>query len=271
MKSPGPTFFSLSRAADVSGLTIKQLERLCRSKQLVCQKVGGEWFVEEASLASPEAKKAVRSPHELRTALASILAIALILGGMWQLQAQRSVVATSATNAPAARSAILNSELRSRELVAGLFGVSWSSLWHNWPSLLTLLGEQFVHNWQDFLGLRAPTQLATVPTPESIVSDPALRAVVDNLIKQGVRQELSDLPKQIKFQPAANGKTGMIVVPSTGSAASDAELRRRLQEVFSDKVTIKIDPTGVSGVITPTFNKGPTNDYLFLLAPLKSN
>jgi hypothetical protein len=230
----------------------------------VCQKIAGEWFVEEASLRSPAARQAVRSPQDLRTALAAVLSLALILGGWWQLQVG------SRADGQQASSARLAQELSPRDQVAAVFGTSINSVLESAPSVISLLGRQLIVNWQDFLGLR-PAPNATTPSPESVISDPALRLLVDSLIKEGVQKELSDLPKQIKIQPGVGGKTGVIVVPSTGSAASDAELRRRLQEVFSDKVTIKIDPTGVSGVITPVFNKVPANDYLFLLAPLKNN
>lgn len=265
MNGSAPKFLSLPKAATASGLTVKQLQRLCRGKQVVCQKIAGEWFIEEASLHSPVARKAVRSSQDLRTALASVLSIALILGGLWQLQ-------LTSQSGPASQPASvgLSQEVDARNLVATTFGATLSSAAENFPSVVSLLGQQLVINWQNFLGLRT-TPTPTTPSPESVIADPALRVLVDNLIKEGVQKELSDLPKQIKIQPGVGGKTGMIVVPSTGNAVNDAELRRRLQEVFSDKVTIKIDPTGVSGVITPVFNKVPSNDYLFLLAPLKNN
>ncbi|MDO8183389.1 MAG: hypothetical protein Q7T49_00165 [bacterium] len=118
-----------------------------------------------------------------------------------------------------------------------------------------------VKSWHDFIGgLSADTT-------------PALQ--VDQEVKADVKEIKQDVKSLIKaFNEQGNtiskpSRQGMVVVPSTGVAETDAQMKARIANMFSDPVQVKLDAGGQAGIITPTFTEGDSGDYLFLLAPIK--
>ncbi|MBI2100015.1 MAG: hypothetical protein HYT48_01600 [Candidatus Vogelbacteria bacterium] len=149
------------------------------------------------------------------------------------------------------------------------------NLWQTLPDNLAFLRERVVENWRDFLGLAPKAEvlmLAASSTPNEI----------QQFVDQRVREELSDFLNQGKTSIAGRAggggssaqggqgpSSGLIVVPTTGNELSDEAIKARLKEVFSDQVVVKYDPAGTTGVITPIFQRGRGQDYLFLLTPIR--
>lgn len=96
---------------------------------------------------------------------------------------------------------------------------------------------------------------------------------VDQEVKSDVKEIKQDVKTLLKAYNAQGVPTptaqGMVVVPSTGSAQSDAAKKAQIANMFSDPVNVQLDETKQSGVITPTFTTGDSSNYLFLLAPIK--
>jgi hypothetical protein len=66
-------------------------------------------------------------------------------------------------------------------------------------------------------------------------------------------------------EPASEG---MVVVPSAGSSNADAAQVARIQNAFSDKVSVVPSTDGQSGIITPEFRDTKGSDYLYVLVPV---
>lgn len=126
-----------------------------------------------------------------------------------------------------------------------------SSLW----TASLLKADEIATNWNEFLN------------PKKEISQKDLEE-----IKKAVAEEISkNLQGQVQ-QAAVTNKTasyGAVVVPSTGNATSDAQIKKDLENQFSDDVSVKFDKSGQAGVITPIFeNNERGDDYIFLLTPI---
>jgi hypothetical protein len=116
-----------------------------------------------------------------------------------------------------------------------------------------------VKSWQDFVhGFAAPSA-SNVQVDQEVKTD----------VKE-IKQDVKSLIKAFNDQGVpVKTRQGMVVVPSTGSAESDAAVKARIANMFSDPVKVQLDETKQSGVITPNFTTGDSSNYLFLLAPIK--
>jgi hypothetical protein len=116
-----------------------------------------------------------------------------------------------------------------------------------------------VKSWQDFLAGFGSSSAPALQVDQEVKSD----------VKE-IKQDVKSLIKAFNEQgvPVKN-QQGMVVVPSTGSAESDATIKARIANMFSDPVQVQLDETKQSGVITPNFTTGDSSNYLFLLAPIK--
>ena len=59
-------------------------------------------------------------------------------------------------------------------------------------------------------------------------------------------------------------KQGLIVLPSTDN---DEEVKRRIQESFSDEVKVTPRDDG-SGIIVPVFREREGDEYLYIMVPM---
>lgn len=77
--------------------------------------------------------------------------------------------------------------------------------------------------------------------------------------------QLAYAPLQQQTKPVAQG---LVVMPNTPSNQQTVE---HIKSSFSDKVGVSENPDGVSGVITPVFQKVSGDEYLYVLVPVKPN
>ncbi len=119
--------------------------------------------------------------------------------------------------------------------------------------------QMVVKSWHDFLYGFTATSAPNVQVDQEVKSD----------VKE-IKQDVKSLIKAFNEQGVpVKSQQGMVVVPSTGSAESDAAVKARIANMFSDPVKVQLDETKQSGVITPNFTTGDSSNYLFLLAPIK--
>ena len=64
------------------------------------------------------------------------------------------------------------------------------------------------------------------------------------------------------------GFNGISVIPSQ-SVTADEVAKSKIKNSFSDEVTIQPDKSGTAGVIKPVFKKGDSNDFVYVLVPVK--
>jgi hypothetical protein len=68
--------------------------------------------------------------------------------------------------------------------------------------------------------------------------------------------------------PSGVGQNGMVVVPENQIAKKDDKIQQ-IKKSFSDEVEIQEDDSGSSGVIKPVFKDKKSDEYLYVLVPVK--
>lgn len=63
-------------------------------------------------------------------------------------------------------------------------------------------------------------------------------------------------------------RSGIVVVPSTGSDEKDERVKKYIKDSFSDEVDVMLDGTGKSGAIKPEFRSGRDDKYIFVTVPV---
>ncbi len=118
-------------------------------------------------------------------------------------------------------------------------------------SSVTSFGEVALNNFS--------TLLPGVPThtdSDSSANHPVLDLSTNNVDSQG-----------------ASGLNGIAVAPrsdtSVGRSDSDAEIKKKIRDSFSDEVEIIPDADGSAGVIKPVFKKTTDAGFVYVLVPVK--
>lgn len=131
------------------------------------------------------------------------------------------------------------------------------------------LGQWLLHVWQKITGAWRAFFFGVSNNEESAVdfnsSDRANLIEIKHNV-QAILKVLSGNGSGGSVLPA----NGAVVVPATGDAATDAALKAQIAKLFSDQVSVKLDDTRQSGIITPVFKEGAGSDYIFLLAPIEN-
>jgi len=128
--------------------------------------------------------------------------------------------------------------------------------WLKWPGQW-LYGwwQQIAATWRSFLGGSADesADFGTGDRANILEIKNNVRAILEILSNDGI----SALPSE-----------GAVIVPSTGNAITDAELKARIAGLFSDQVSVNLDDSRQAGVVTPVFREGVGSNYIFLLTPV---
>ncbi|OHA57729.1 MAG: hypothetical protein A2114_02525 [Candidatus Vogelbacteria bacterium GWA1_51_14] len=191
----------------------------------------------------------LRSGYQLTTELVRYLFGRLAEQLKWLTNQLNSLIAQTETR--------LVSTGEATALAAGSLGENLVS-WLKWPGQwLYSWWQQIVATWRSFLGGSAG---------ESADFNPGDRANILE-IKNNVRAILEILSNDgITALPTE----GAVVVPSTGDAVTDAELKARIASMFSDQVSVNLDNSRQAGVVTPVFREGVGGNYIFLLTPVNN-
>lgn len=127
---------------------------------------------------------------------------------------------------------------------------------------LVLWWSNVVQAWRSFIGL--DSQAVPVSPAADTGFTPTDRADLNQ-----IKQNVGTILELINQEPVSRGPSqGMVVLPTTGTAASDQQLKSQVANMFSDRVSVELDQTRKSGVITPVFKDGTGSNYIFLLAPV---
>ena len=67
---------------------------------------------------------------------------------------------------------------------------------------------------------------------------------------------------------APDTSRGLAVVPSSGSTATDEQMKTDIRNSFSDQVSVAADKSGTAGVITPVFKEAKGKDFIYVMVPV---
>jgi hypothetical protein len=106
------------------------------------------------------------------------------------------------------------------------------------------------------------------------IHDSAIAYVNSVFGKVAVRPDhhISEAPNvPAQETPSSNENEGMVVVPGTGEQHADAAKISKIQQTFSDEVSVIPSVDGKSGIIRPVFKDTKADDYLYVLVPIGEN
>lgn len=132
-----------------------------------------------------------------------------------------------------------------------------TSIWQTFKTKVTTWWSAVVTNWREFIAGRGGKSSVVGSTDVNTNSD----------IKE-IKQDVKSILQLLSNRPAGD-RQGLIVVPGSGSATGDAEIKTRVSNMFSDPVKVELDESRRAGVITPVFSDTTDENYIFLLAPIK--
>ncbi|OHA58120.1 MAG: hypothetical protein A2571_03725 [Candidatus Vogelbacteria bacterium RIFOXYD1_FULL_44_32] len=125
-------------------------------------------------------------------------------------------------------------------------------------------------NWRHFLFGAWNSEIETEVNLSPAELREQIRQDVINELEGQMKETFNQLragnPAVIK-QPSA-GENGVVIVPANANNSS-ADVKSRLQNMFSDPVSVSFDADGQSGVVTPEFRSRTGENYIFLLTPIK--
>ena len=267
-------YISVEKASQHSRFTPATLSEICASGFVEAKNIGRRWFISEADcekrLASGEIADWASSLErflKFRAALAVIIGL-ICLASLPNLNLSLPQPLPTFLQASLTDSVIELSDYWSQRLT--LF---WDALPDNW----FFLKERVLANWQHFLGVAetpassASEQAPVAPLSLSTSLDPAFAQAIEKYIEQQIAARLSTQIKgaNVVTGPPSQPAAGLVAVPSTGDQSKDKEVHAWLEKVFSDRVTVRLDPSGTTGIVTPIFQDAPSSDYIFILTPLK--
>lgn len=155
-------------------------------------------------------------------------------------------------------------------LTAQTFGQTLNDFWSQLSDYIQLVYTnvnvylgRVINNWSNFvLGKdEKETQLAADLLREQLKQE--ILAEVNSEIETILQAQGGGTPRLIESESGQ----GIVILPKTDSL-SQAEVKDKLQTMFSDKVMVKFDNTGQAGVITPIFKTATGRDYIFVLTPI---
>ncbi len=227
----------------------------------------GSHFPVELSVRRPLIRHEKKLPFYIASALVTYAFVIMAMSGAWRFGLQGVALALERTSQSVVRSALVSGENIQETALRASFGATLQSasiidvlasafkaLWGMLSTFFSSSIELIVHNWKVFLS-RGVQQVELSPLDRE-----ALKAELrEELLRELTGSNISAVPKS---------RMGVVVTKSTGDQAADIVLTKKIQGVFSDEVTVKVDESGKSGIITPVFLSGKSQEYLYVMVPL---
>lgn len=302
-------YISLTQAGARSSRSVEEWQALCQAGEIDCRQHNDAWFIAESCLdfEFPSISKKVlasdqipvilppKPTRSLARGLAGVFTVFVLLAGLalagqsnflgnftdvLETKYQAAAIAlnlatssatTTATSVPETLSETSNHD---SDFSFESLGQTLDQWWGRFSTLLVVLIDRIKTNWNQFLGGQSskesdPGNLGSFDSLTNITSTSTTD--LQKAIDERINSQLRNLLGSGAYYSGSGGSPsrGVVVVPSTGDAVSDAAIRERIGNTFSDQVSVRFDPSGVTGVITPIFQKVPNDNYLFLITPLR--
>lgn len=301
----GKTYISARRAALLINYAQDYVGQLCRAGKLDCTMVGRSWFVTEESLLAHR-ENAIDSSSDRASKIAKAVeaAVAPVVSPI-QTSEVSSSIATTYIYESDTKSALpeLNKKVPAMFTLPGNLSDLTETPFETRSTSLKTSTPKFASSKSKTVALSSSVSpLATTLIVVFIAVSGLFFALTlsslnnSNVASRGqasVATAVSDVfakvMKSLGFGPkvsaplAANnsqaqipstpspvdGLNGITITPSTNTAAGDDAAKAKIISSFSDEVTILPDKTGTAGVIKPVFKKTDSNDFLYVLVPVK--
>ena len=269
---PEKKFLAARALAKRESLALSHLTSWCEAGDLEARRIGDQWFIALHDWEANGGRLADWRLSVIRPASGPLILLAAIflLGGIFNSAPFRTGSAwlTAAANQTAHR-------LTERETVArmsSVYDILWIRLDRLWLKVDRVAGtfaDNLIYFWhqagQAWRGFLNNRDVASSPP---LALDPAALETLKNEIRAELLRDLK--PGAVGNIPSApSAAPGLVVLPSSGDSTRDEALKLELKNSFSDQVEVKFDPSGQAGIITPIFQSGRGDNYLFILTPLK--
>jgi hypothetical protein len=289
-------YISLAQAGVRSYRSAEEWQALCQAGEIDCRQHNDTWFVAESCLHResvsfrptsgtskiPAPSRFKPSRNILSGLLGIFVALVLLAGLSFSIQSGAldnvaaialNVSTSSATStATTAPSVIVDASSSSSGFSFQSMGQTLDHWWQELSELIVYLVERVSANWNIFLGRTSTIPSSSPDSSDSSLTDQsATSTALQKVIDERINSQLKNLLGSGAYYAGSSGSPsqGVVVVPSTGDAISDAAIRERIGSTFSDQVSVRFDPSGLTGVITPIFQKVPNDNYLFLITPVR--
>lgn len=286
----GKKYISSSRAAKISGYVNDYIGQLCRDGKLDARMVGRSWYVALDSLISHKnsfasgtrSKGTLKIENETAEApLGPVVTIAPVTEEPAKVVAE---VAPAFVEAPKSVGAILTPKSVSPSKL-GFGGLNVVKVAGVFAALFILVSgfrigmmvNPDVGNWYatEFQKTSSSLQANVFSAFKKVFDSSALAFYneVQSLIFHHTTSVLvSNMPSGVATNNTSGlapepTPQGMVVVP-TDANTDRAGVVKKIENSFSDEVNVVPDDNQ-SGVITPVFKKTKSDDYLYVLVPLK--
>jgi hypothetical protein len=272
----GKNYISARRASEISDYSSDYIGQLCRSKKIDSVRVGRIWYVSEKSLSEHKSRVA-----EVESDPRRVLNIFLAKIEKSKISVlDKSAAPRNVTDSSQLQFASdLNHEPAQFSVKPAQAAGSFAEAPHASPlmpdqryvsmtifaALVILVGGGiFFSSWQSDLKLNSTETSATVYDAlkslgtiftEAYASVLALFDHGSSLSVNGPVQEYHD-------------PSGMVVEPSSALPPSGDQVQK-IQDTFSDSVSVSPDKSGTVGVITPSFKGAADKKYTYVLVPVK--
>ena len=278
---PEKKFLTVEALARRESLPPAVLTDWCESGEVAGRQIKDKWFVDLADWElkahrlfdkARSAPSVARSPLLLATAL--VLFVVMFATPPLRSRFRTENVSLGAAVSVASRTLIQNSAQTRMALV---YGNLWIELNHFWRGAghfvqtigdnLNYFGSQAIDAWRGFFDQEDIPKSETAPL---LTLDALTLETLKATIKSELLRELGrNASTNGNSSPTSTTAPGLVVLPASGDPLSDEKLKLELKNTFSDQVEVEFDSSGEAGIITPIFQSGRGDNYLFILTPLK--
>jgi hypothetical protein len=268
-------FLDADALARRESLALSHLTDWCEQGDLRARQVGKQWFVDLSDWQINGPKLISQLDHGANRIIFSpvlLLATILLFIGLinWTPLSARFRAGNATLSAAVETTSRAIFDNQTAVKVASVYDVLWLRLDRFWLGLnyltdtvgqnLIYYRDQITSAWRGFFSQETPAPVA--PT-----FDASTLATIKDQIKAELLQELGS-SASANFNVKQNSNApGLVILPASGNPTLDEATKLELKNAFSDQVEVRFDPSGQTGVITPTLRKG--DNYLFILTPLK--
>ncbi len=264
----GKKYISTSRAAKTAGYSADYISQLCRKGVLESRKVGKSWFVSEESLqahreaasSTPRGRIPMYEKDFVPQTTGSSVGVAVMpnpLGvGLSPEMSYKSFHQTAISFLDRKEESRQTSDFAHKVVLGALVVVALMVF-----IVPNVIGGDVVSRFVSEFGVNATAQATKTGFFESIKNFLAVEG------EKITRSIAGDTNTQIDGN--VGGAQGIVVVPSARSAEENDQVKKYIQDNFSDEVKVTPDAAGDSGVIKPVFKNKNNQEYTYVMVPVK--
>lgn len=237
----GKKFISARRAAQISNYSADYIGQLCRAKKIESKIIGRTWYVCEESLFM----------HRIGILKEKVEKSKNVTG-----QSEQKILLETANIASQTIIRDIPKEVSSKK---------------TFSFIVTIFVVLFIFGSVIFIGFKntglVSDKVANTSSAMNSVTDFLYRGWKSLSLFFGYEIKVAEHSQTDLPDPSE----GMVVIPSVGSKSKNELLVKSIKDSFSDEVSVTMDDSGMTGVITPEFRDKQGKDYLYVMVPVKGS